>query len=77
MTFNADGSFSYYVAWCYGNGTFEVSDGSIIVNLSDGDPISIEFTVTTDGVIRIGVDQYLDGKLVFWVKNSLKYFYDE
>lgn len=68
MIFNSDGSFSYYVAWCYGNGTFDVQDGSIILNLSDGDPSSIELTVTSDGEIRIGLDQYLDGKLVFWTK---------
>lgn len=68
MTFNSNGTFSYYVAWCYGYGVFDVKEGSIILNLSDGDPDSIELTVTSDEVIRIGLDQYLDGKLVFWVK---------
>ena len=71
MTFGSDGSYKYYVAWCYGNGTFELQNGEIAVNLTDGDPIqgAIKLFVMTDGVTRIALDQYGDGNLIFWIKS--------
>lgn len=72
MTFASDGSFSYYVAWCYGNGSFELRSGEIAVNLDDAEPIqgAMRLKVMTDGVTRIALDQYGDGSLVFWVRSN-------
>lgn len=72
MTFSSDGSFQYYIAWCYGNGTFELQNDEIITNISDGDPLQGEQTliITTDnGITRIGLDQYGDGSYIFWKKS--------
>lgn len=72
MTFSSDGSFQYYIAWCYGNGTFELQNDEIITNISEGDPLQGEQTliITTDnGITRIGLDQYGDGSYVFWKKS--------
>lgn len=70
MVFNADGSYQYYVAWCYGNGTFSLDNGEITVNLQEGDPIqgSIKLPVIAEGKKRIALDQGGDGKKVFWMK---------
>lgn len=70
MTFRSDGSCQYYVAWCYGNGSFALQNGEIVLNLSDGDPLTgtVRLKITKDGVLRIGLDQYGDGNLVFWRK---------
>lgn len=72
MTFSSDGSFQYYIAWCYGNGTFELQNDEIITNISDGDPLQGEqiLIITTDnGITRIGLDQYGDGSYIFWKKS--------
>lgn len=70
MTFGADGAYQYYVGWCYGNGTFQIENGEIIAQLTDGDPIqgTLKLMVMKDGVLRIALDQYEDGTLVFWTK---------
>lgn len=69
MTFNSDGSFQYYIAWCYGNGTFDLQNNELIVNIDDGDPLQgkQKLIITNDnGVVRIGINQYEDGNYIFW-----------
>lgn len=72
MSFRSDGSYRYYVAWCYGNGTYELQNGAISINLSEGDPIEgvAKLIVTFDGKLRIGLDQLGDGKYVYWEKKQ-------
>ena len=69
MKFGTDGSFEYYVAWCYGDGTYNLNGDTIQVDII-GDPLEGEYelVVTSDGQVRIGLDQYGDGSLIFWMK---------
>lgn len=68
MVFNDDGSFTYYAAWCYGNGNFALNGKTINLDLYDGDPIqgTTELQVYSDGVKRISLDQFNNGTIIFW-----------
>lgn len=68
MIFSEDSSFGYYVAWCYGMGTFKVENGKIKLNLTEGDPNTgeIELYMETEDVPRIAFDQFGDGTKIFW-----------
>ncbi len=71
MTFSEDGSFDYYVAWCYGHGSYALTDTGLYVTITDGDPSEdLSFVVSNDGITRIAYDVYGDGTLVFWYKTS-------
>ena len=68
MVFNDDGSFTYYAAWCYGNGNYSLNSETIRLDLYDGDPVqgTTELQVYSDGVKRIGLDQFNNGTIIFW-----------
>lgn len=68
MIFSEDGSFGYYVAWCYGTGTFKVENETIKVNLTEGDPNTgeLELYMEEGDIPRIAFDQFGDGTKIFW-----------
>ena len=69
MTFAADGSFDYAVAWCFGRGSYTLQDGKLLVTLTEGDPETLAaLYAVSDGTVRIAMDQYGDGIPVFWVR---------
>ena len=71
MTFSEEGGFHYYVAWCYGNGTYQLTDNGLSAHVTDGDPSgTFELQVSRDGVLRLAFDILGDGTLVFWHKTS-------
>lgn len=68
MIFSEDGSFGYYVAWCYGLGTFKAENETIKVNLTEGDPNTgeLELYMEEGDIPRIAFDQFGDGTKIFW-----------
>ena len=68
MIFSEDGSFGYYVAWCYGLGTFKAENETIKVNLTEGDPNTgeLELYMEEGDIPRIAFDQLGDGTKIFW-----------
>ena len=72
MTFSGDGSFAYFAGACYGEGRFTLNGTEIRVTLTEGDP-TLEnnvLVIREEDVLRIGMDQYGDGNLVWWVKTA-------
>ena len=72
MTFNGDGTFTYFAGACYGEGRFALNGNEVRVSLTKGDPaLENNVLVVEEGdVLRIGMDQYGDGVLVWWVKTA-------
>ena len=69
MTFYGDGTFSYYAGTCYGEGTYALDGDRIRIKLTKGDPMLDNPLVIENGdTLRIGLDQYSDGQLVWWTK---------
>lgn len=68
MIFSEDGSFGYYVAWCYGLGTFKMENETIKVNLTEGNPNTgeLELYMEAEDIPRIVFDQFGDGTKIFW-----------
>ena len=72
MTFSGDGTFSYYAGSCYGEGRFTMNGKELRVTLSKGDPdLENNVLLVDEGdVLRIGLDQYGDGTIIWWTKNA-------
>lgn len=72
MTFGSDGSYEYGVSEYYGKGSFELRDGELYVDLTEGNPFEgkVKLFVMTDDVICIAMDQFGDGNLIFWIKED-------
>ena len=71
MTFYGDGTFSYYAGACYGEGTYALDGDRIRIKLTKGDPtLDGPLVIEQTDVLRIGMDQYGDGNLVWWVKTE-------
>lgn len=68
MTFHADGSFEYYVSWCYGSGSYDLQGDTLFLTVDEGEPAKdLTATIfTADGEQYIALDQFGDGTLVFW-----------
>ena len=71
MTFYGDGTFTYYAGACHGEGTYALDGDSIRIKLTKGDPaLDGPLVIEQGDVLRIGMDQYGDGALVWWVKTE-------
>ena len=71
MTFYGDGTFSYFAGACHGEGTYALDGDRIRVKLTKGDPtLDTPLVIQNGDVLRIGMDQYGDGNLVWWIKNE-------
>lgn len=71
MTFYGDGTFSYYAGACHGEGTYALDGEEIRVELSKGDPtLESPLVIQNGDVLRIGMDQYGDGQLIWWTKTE-------
>lgn len=68
MEFKEDGSFSYYIGFEYGDGTYILEEDGIVVNLMEldsGEPMR-KLVIDTDNQVRIGMDN--QGVWTFWIK---------
>ena len=72
MTFYGDGEFEYFAGACYGEGHYSLNGNEIHLTLAKGDPqLKNNTLVIREGdVLRIGMDQYGDGNLVWWAKSE-------
>ena len=71
MTFYGDGTFTYYAGACYGEGTYALDGDQIRVKLTKGDPqLDTPLVIEETDVLRIGMDQYGDGNLIWWTKTA-------
>ena len=74
LNFAEDGTTYYIAGICYGNGKYRVTENGILVEYAgeeDEDDAGFNLlTVERGDVLRIGMDQYGDGNLVWWVKTA-------
>ena len=72
MVFYGDGEFEYFAGACHGEGHYVHNGNEIRITLTKGEPeLSNNILLIREGdVLRIGMDQYGDGNLIWWVKSK-------